>query len=245
MMNINNIHTHQGSVALQKPPIELTRAIRSLLPLGAVRFGTPQRGANFGLVMQAGERELFAVKQQPTDCDVEQAGITFQANSILIAHSLQAYLAHGFAGLFLPCTYLRPKEGGAVEAGIAYFGGPSDQGCEAQAHPVDGAYDGRFGRGFTAMMCSFIRALQRSSAETGIVLSPTVGLEARPQQQLGSLAFGFMVVGPHVVCLKTVASEQDPIWTVLRSQGITEVFHLPSVPACIREEDFKMAKDGA
>jgi hypothetical protein len=46
-----------------------------------------------------------------------------------------------------------------------------------------------------------------------------------------------MLVGPHVVCLKTRILEQDPAWSALRLTGISEVFHMPSVPAGIAESD--------
>jgi hypothetical protein len=51
-----------------------------------------------------------------------------------------------------------------------------------------------------------------------------------------------MLVGDCVVCLKTIISEQDFIWTALRSTGIKEVFHVPSVPLTIDEDQLKLAK---
>jgi hypothetical protein len=61
------------------------------------------------------------------------------------------------------------------------------------------------------MMVSFIRALQQSSRDTGITLFQPIGLDVRPRLHLGSLGFGSMIVGPHIVCLKTRVSEQDPV----------------------------------
>lgn len=88
-------------------------------------------------------------------------------------------------------------------------------------------------------------ALQQSSRDTKITLAPTIGLEVRRRLQLGSLGFGFMLVGRHIVCLKTIISEQDPAWTILRSTGVSEVYHLPSIPIAIREDDLQTAKPGA
>jgi hypothetical protein len=133
------IDTPKGTVTLLKPNLELLRAIRSLLPFGALRFAKPERGATFGLVMQCGETELLAVKRQPVECDEEQSRISFMANSILIAHSLRAYLAHGYTGLFLPCAYLRKKDINRFEAGIAWFGYPSPHGHESQEYPCQPA----------------------------------------------------------------------------------------------------------
>ena len=236
------LKTPNGSVTLREPTVELLRAIRSLLPFGALRFTKPERGATFGLVMQCGETELLAVKRQPVDCDEKQSRISFTANSILIAHSLRAYLAHGFSGLFLPCAYLRKKEGGRFESGIAWFGYPSAHGHESQEYPYQPAWDGQFCHGFTQMMLSFIDSLQESSEQTGITLPPAIGLDVRRRMQLGSLGFGFMVIGPHVVCLKTTISEEDMAWTALRSVGIAEVYHIPSVPMAIKDSQLTTAK---
>lgn len=243
---MKTIVTPRGEVVLNDPPVELLRTIRSFLPFGAFRYLPPQHGADFGLVMQCGERELYAVKQQPVDCDKQQACVSLEANRILIARSLSAYLRHGFSGLFMPCAYLRTKQAGSFESGIAYFGYPSADGCETLEYPFDESFDGRFGHGFTKMMTSFIQALQQSSRDTGITLSQPVGLDLRPRSLLGQIGFGFMVVGSEVVCLKTeVAPDRDPTWTVLRGTGIVEVFHLPSVPAAIEEDQLSLSKTPA
>lgn len=242
---MTTIQTPQGEVWLHPPPVDMLRAIRSCLPFGAVRYGATQKGADYGLVMQCGTRELYAVKQQPVDCDEAQSRISFRANSLLVAHSLAAYRGYGFSGLFMPCPYLRAKEGERYEAGIAYFAYPSPRGHESQEYPRQEAFDGRFGHGFTTMMSSFITCLKESSKEMGISLAQPVGLDVRSRLQLGSLGFGFMVLGPHILCLKTIVSEQDPTWTVLRSSGVTEVYHLPSQPIAIREEDLPLSKPEA
>lgn len=242
---MNTIQTPRGEVKLLPPTGELLRAIRSFLPFGAYRCAPMECGAEFGLVMQCGERELFAVKQQPVDCDDQQSNIAFQANNFLIAHSLATYLTHGFSGLFMPCAYLRTKGADRFEAGIAYFAYPSPLGREVQEYPNESSYDEQFGHGFFTMMTSFIRALEESSRDTGIALFEPIGLDVRSRSHLGALGFGFMLVGPHIVCLKTRVSEQDPVWTALRGTGISEVFHIPSVPAGIAESDLHTTKPNA
>lgn len=242
---MSTVQTPKGEVKLLAQPVELLRAIRSFLPFGALRYVPPERGADFGLVMQCGEQELFAVKQQPLDCDDQQSRISFQANDILIACSLARYVGHGFSGLLMPCAYLRTKDAGRFEAGIAYFAYPSPHGREVQEYPDESSYDEQFGRGFFPMMTSFIHALEQSSLATRIPLYRAISLDVRPRTQLGSLGFGFMVVGTHVVCLKTRISEQDPIWAVLRDTGISEVVHIPSVPASIAESALHIAKPNA
>ncbi len=239
------VHTPQGEVWLHEPQVEMLRAIRAFLPFGAVRYSSPQNGADYGLVMQCGEREVYGVKQQPVDCDEAQSRVSFKAHSLLIAHSLAGYRTFGFSGLFMPCPYLRSKDGGRHESGIAYFGCPSDRGHESQEYPYESAFDGSFGHGFTTLMRSFIKALQQSSHDMAITLGRPVGLDIRSRLQMGSVGFGFMVLGQHIICLKTHVSEQDPVWTVLRSTGISDVYHLPSQPIAIREEDLHLAKPEA
>lgn len=242
---MNTVQTPKGEVRLQAPPVELLRTIRSFLPLGALRYVPRKRGADFGIVMQCGKQELFAVKQQPVDCDDQQSKVCFQANSMLIAHSLATYLKHGFSGLLMPCAYLRTKDAGRFEAGIAYFAYPSPDGREVQSFPYESSYDEQFGRGFFTMMTSFIRALEQSSEATRIPLFRAISLDVRPRLHFGSLGFGFMVVGTHVVCLKTRISERDPIWSLLCETGISEVFHIPSAPASIAESVLHTAKPNA
>lgn len=243
---MKTIKTPKGDVQLLAPPVELLRTIRAFLPYGFVGYGGEQpKGAHFGLVMQCDDQEVFWVKQQPVPCDEEQGFLRFQANSILIALSLAEYLRHGFDGLFMPCAYIRKKDGGKAESGIAYFGSPSSDGREVQETSCGSGYDDSFGPGFFTMMNRFLHALQKSSQESGIPVDPAIGFDIRPRTHLEALGFGFMVVGPRVVCLKTQVVEQDPIWRALRSTGISEVYHLPSVPAGISEPDLAIAKPGA
>jgi len=185
--------------------------------------------------MQCGGNEVYFVKQQPVPCDEEQGFVSYEANSILIANSLASYLANGYTGLFMPCPYIRKKDAGQVESGIAYYGFPSPCGHESKDSPFGTMFDRDFGNGFTTMLVTFVHGLRNSSRDTGISLSDVIGVDIRPRLHLGSLALSFMLVGPHIICLKTHVSERDFVWTVLRDTGITEVFHMPSVTAAINE----------
>ena len=55
---------------------------------------------------------------------------------------------------------------------------------------------GRIGHGFTTMIMSFIKTLQNRSKETGINLSPVIGLDVRKRSDLGMLGVSFMILGP-------------------------------------------------
>lgn len=230
---MKTINTQQGKINLLSPSAELLGVISSFLPFGLVGYEPPHNGANFGIVMQRGDQEAFGVKQQPVPCDEQQGYVLYQAHNILIAHSIAEYLRSEFSGLFMPCAYIRKKDAGQVESGIAYFGSPSPQARESREVSRGTTYDQKFGQGFTAMMTGFIRTLSQSSEETGIPLYQTIGLDIRPRSHFGALGFGFMVLGSNVICLKTRVFEQDPVWAALRETDISEVFHVPSVPAGI------------
>lgn len=236
------LDTLQGSVTLLEPPRELLLFIRDLLPMGIMGIQPPKNGARFGIVMQCGERELFAVKMQPVECSEEQSRTSYLANSLLIATAIKRYLSRGFGGLLIPCPYMRDKGARGVEAGIAFFGYPSPHGSEATAQVDYPAFDPRFSKGFTAMTTGFIGDLQATSAETGITLFQAIGLDPRPRLALGTIGFAFMLVGPHVVCLKPRVTAEDPSWTMLRSTGIDRVYHMPSLPYAVSEEDLRISK---
>lgn len=244
---MTTINTPEGQVTLLPPPPELLSQIAYFMPFGLVGINPPERGARFGLVMQCGQQELYAIKQQPPDSDEEQGRWLFQINTLLIARSLADYQAHGFSGLWLPCAYLRSKEDNRAEAGLAYFGYPSPEGREAQPatyEVTEEIYAAKFGRGFAVMMTNFMHAFGKSARDMGLTFT-VLGLDIRRRLQLGNLGLSFMLVGPHIICLKTSVVEQDPIWTMLKQAGIQEVFHLPSLPVAINESQLHPAKQAS
>ena len=237
------IATPQGEVELLSPEAHRLRNLRSCLPLGAVAFSEPADGARYGIVMKCGENEAWVVKQQPPDIPSESALDVFLANSILIALSIAQYRSFGFGGCLMTSPYIRGK-GDESEVGIAYLGAPSRSGIEVAEFPFEGSFDNQFGHGFTTMFTHFVKTLQKSSRDSGITMQPCIGLDHRPRTALGRLGFGFLVHGRDVYCLKTKVSEQDPVWTALRSTGIDQVYHLPSVPTEITPEQLAIAKPG-
>jgi len=242
---MNFVKTPQGPVELCEPEPAQLRALRELLPLGAVQYSDRSNGASFGLVMKYGDREVFAVKQQPVEVPNESAKTCFRANSILIALSLRSYIENGFSGYIMPCAYMRDKGDKGVEAGIAYFGAPNPNGKEALDFPHDNAFDNQFGTGFTIMLMQLIRAIQAASKDSGITLQTPIGLDYRPRSALETLGFGFLVHGPLIYCLKCHVREDDPVWTVLRSTGIEHVIHIPSLPSEIMPDELPIAKPSA
>jgi hypothetical protein len=240
------IPTPQGDVRLLELPPGLEDAIRSLLPYGLARLVPREDDADYGIVMKCGEFEAKAVKQQPPDVSEGSGDLYFRANICLVAHALKTYLQLGFSGLLMPCAYRRAKPGARVEAGIAYFGAPSPSGREALEYPRDPRLDARFCTGFTTMIRGFMGALSSSIAVTGLPFQEVfIGLEIRKRLELGVLCFGCLAIGPHLVCVKSNLNEHDPTWLMLRSAGVTELFHMPSVPLEIRADQLTIAKPEA
>jgi hypothetical protein len=82
------INTPKGEVTLVEPEPSRLRNLRRLLPLGAVRFGESKNGAQFGIVMKCGVKEVYGVKQQPVDIPEDWAERQFFINSLLVAHTV-------------------------------------------------------------------------------------------------------------------------------------------------------------
>jgi hypothetical protein len=166
------VSTQLGDITLVEPPIELLQTVRRFLPFGAARYVPPQEGADFGIVMQCGSREVRALIQKSPELEERYRVVAYQANSILIAHALAGYAKRGGSGLLMPCAYMRDLQDGKIEAGIGYFGAPSPDGSECLDRPFDPSFDEEFGHGFTHMVESFIACLQGSAAELGIAFFP-------------------------------------------------------------------------
>ena len=77
MSSVKTVSTSHGDVKLLHPPEELMETIHSLLPLGLVRYiPTLKAGADHGIVVKRGEKELFCIKRQLVDYDEEQSKTT-------------------------------------------------------------------------------------------------------------------------------------------------------------------------
>lgn len=243
---MKTIVTPSGTVKLLEPTAELLRQVREYLPLGVARFASPQHGAEFGLVMQCGDREAHAIKQQHPDSNEEHGELWFLAYSALVALSVAGFSRKGFNGLFMPCAYRRMKEGGKVEVGVAYFGhaAPSD-GEKVKGTDEPEIYSRQFGVGFFRMIKEFIQCMVESAARMRIPIQEVIiGMDVRKRSELGTVGFGFLVVGGQVICTKVQAVNSDTIWEELAKIGVSEVYHMPSIPIEIPAEMLTTAKPG-
>ena len=67
------------------------QAVRRFMPFGAARYVPSREGADYGIVMQCGDREVTALAQQSPELEERYGVLAYQANSLLIAHALAGY----------------------------------------------------------------------------------------------------------------------------------------------------------
>ncbi len=225
------VATPQGVLYFKRASLDLVKRLDALLPLGLVISGDTGTDIRFGITMVDGSRELRFLKQQPPEVSEDEAGTLLLANRILVASCLARFQVESGNGLFWPIFYRRRKPQG-VEAGIAYLGRGNDPSLSG-IDGVETAFDDDFSPGFTQALFHFVEMLKAESQVTGITLQPCIGLDVRNAGQLGVLDFDFLVLDSEVVCLKAEVDPKDPIWTVIRSQGIDTVIHIPALPLAL------------
>ena len=237
------IPTSHGEVTIEAPSPVLLRNLRAVLPFGACLLSNPDDDPTYAIVMQCDEKEVYCIKQQPLECDRENAERWMNIHHLMCVDALTRYRKDGFSGAYLPAPYLRQRDNGLWEAGVSHFIFPSPSGIEAEEFPYDGTFDRPFGHGATTMFLNFVSHFKAAFADSPITMPQYLGLDVRPRLHLQSLAMNFLCLGPHVLCLrKNLRAEEDPAWTILAGQGIKSVFHMPCVPMAIKSEDLAVTK---
>ena len=240
---MTTIPTSHGEVAIEAPSPVLLRNLRAVLPFGACQLSKPGEDPTYAIVMQCDEKEVYCIKQQPLECDRENAERWMDIQHWMCVEALTRYRKDGFSGAYLPAPYLRQRDNGLWEAGVSHFIFPSPSGIEAQEFPYDIAFDRVFGHGATTMFMSFVGHFKAVFAESPITMPQYLGLDVRPRLHLQSLAMNFLCLGSHVICLrKNLRAEEDPAWTILAGHGVKNVLHLPCVPMAIKEKDLAVTK---
>ncbi|MDR1897113.1 MAG: hypothetical protein LBR10_10020 [Prevotellaceae bacterium] len=233
------IDTLKGSIEILDPKVKMLGEISGLMPFGFAQFGEPQNGAKYGLVMQCGEEEVYCLKQQPVELEQKNAEQMLQIQYLMIVEAYCTFIQHGFSGMYLACPYLRQRDNKLWEAGIANFIFPSHSGKETE---TEGVFDNRFGRGATTMLTNFISDLRASFQKANITMPSYFGLDERAYSHLQFLAMNFMVLGSDIFCVQTNLQEKESAWSILASNGIKNVYHLPSVPLTIPEKNLCSSK---
>ena len=241
---MTKISTSYGSLSIEPPSPTLLRNLRGVLPFGACQLPPESNSPQFGIVMQCGDIEVCAIKQQPLDYEEkEEAQRWLEIQQWMCVDALARYRTEGFSGAYLPAPYLRENEDGKWEAGISHFIFPSPSGIEAQEFPYDPAYDDLFGHGATIMLKRFLFHLKAAFLRSGLTSPQYFSLNVHPRLHLQSLAMNFLAFGPHVLCLREdPRAQEDPAWMILARAGINTVYHMPSAPAAIDAADLAITK---
>lgn len=242
---MTKIQTTKGSIDILKPDTKTLKRLQELLTFGVLPFKQTFNGADFGIVMQCGDQEVYCLKLQPLEIEEKQAHQIFQLQHFMIMDAYCRYIKLGFSGAYLASPYLRQRDNGLWEAGVSHFIFPSDN--ESISEKSFGkAYDGRFGSGATNMFMAFVDCFKQAFAEARLTMPQYLGTDIRPRSHLKSLAMYFMVSGSDVFCLRTNLREQeDAAWAILASGGIDKVYHFPAFPMTINEKDLDEAKGRA
>lgn len=236
------IETPNGPIEVSAPDVDTIVELRRLLPYGIAQFSEPQQNATYGLVMRCGDQEVWCIKQQPLEQVKEVAEQWLNINHIIIIDAYTRYLTHGLSGGYLASPYLRQRDNGLWESGIAHFIFPFANQLVSEESSPGTAYDSRFGPGATKMFTDFISALHTAYHERQIPEPQIIGLDIRPRSHVASLLMNFMVLGSRVLCLRAHLREQDPAWSILAKAGIKNVVHIPSAPLTISEGDLYVTK---
>ena len=239
---MTKIQTTKGSIDIQKTKSETLKQLQNLLTFGIFPLKQSLNGADFGVVMQCGELELYCLKQQSLEVEKEQAYKIFQLQHLMIIEAYCRYIKLGFLGAYLASPYLRLRANGLWEAGVSHFIFPSDN-EENLEKSFGKTYDNQFGYGATNMFMAFVDNFKQAFAEAKLTMPQYLGTDLRTSSHLKSLGMYFMVSGSDVFCLRINLREQEDVaWTILASGGIAKVYHLPSFPMTINEKDLDEAK---
>jgi hypothetical protein len=231
---MRTIQTNKGSIELLEPNKEILMRLNELMPYGISRLDQAVGGANYGIIMKCGEQEVVCLKQQPVEIERKDAERQFQLHHFMIVEAYCRYLKSEFSGAYLAAPYLRQRDNDLWESGVSHFIFPQKSNKETSEKSFRSAYDNQFGNGATEMLICFVECFKKSFSEANITMPQYFGLDIRTRSHLQGLAMNFMVLDSQIICLRSnLREKEDAAWTILASQNICKIYHLPSVPLTV------------
>ena len=240
---MTKIQTSKGIIDIQKPGDEILNRLQNILTYGIMPFKQPFNDANFGFVMQCGENEVYCIKQQPLEVEKQHAGQLFQIQHMMVMDAYCSFKELGFSGGYLASPYLRQRDNGLWEAGVSHFIFPSEKEKINSENSYSRAYDNQFGNGATKMFIGFADCFKKAFSKSKLTMPQYLGIDVRTRSHLKNLAMSFMILDSDIICLRpNLREKEDVAWTILVNGGIEKVYHLPSLPMTIKEEDLNISK---
>lgn len=237
----HKIVTKEGELRLVTPDLADLQEFRRVWPFGMVRF-REQDGADTGIVLQCGSREVVGFKFQPGDVPEEETAMFhLWMHRRLIARSMADWLNDPPDAALLPVVYVRNKGGLGFESGIACFcylkaeaqSDPADL-QEVVAQPSEKAREIAF-----EWYGSVARALKVLGDGYKITL---IGIDVKRRSDLETIQMDFLAHGSRVYSVTRNVFDGDTIWEELVTAGVAELPHIPTVPFTIPPEDLRKAK---
>jgi hypothetical protein len=240
---MTKIQTPKGSIDIHEPGSVIIKRLQNILTYGVFPFNQTFNGANFGIVMCCGEKEVYCLKQRPLEVERKLAEHLFQIHHLMIIDAYCRYIKIGFSGVYLASPYLRQRDNGLWEAGVSHFIFPAENEMKHTEKSFSKAYDNQFGNGATNMFMGFADCFKQAFIEAKLTMPQYIGIDIRSRSHLQSLAMNFMVFGSDVFCLRAnLRGQEDKAWSILVDRGMTKVYHLPALPMTINETDLITAK---
>ena len=235
-METQTLNTKYGAIRIIGPDESLLKELQKRLTYGFFPLGQEFNDFHYGFVVRCGDEEIPCLKQQPADASQEIAHRLFSIHSCLILETYCKLREKNYDMVYYATPYIRDKQDGQYESGIAHFIFPGD--CRPEA-PFK-VYDGALGDGATGLLTSFMEIFRSHFDEKFSI--PYIGLDLRTRSQLGQLSSGFMLFGDRIIFHGTQPREDDIRFELLARRGITEIVHAPSMPMTISPDQLKEAK---
>ena len=235
-MDIKTINTQYGSISVSDLDKSLLKELQARLTYGFYPFGKEFQGSRYGFVVRCGEKEIPCLKQQTVDTSKDMAEQLFTIHSCLILETYCKLRERNLDMIYYATPYIKDKQNGKYESGIAHFIFPGD--CRPEASSK--LYDGALGNGATGLFTSFMEIFGSLFDDNFNI--QYIGVDLRTRSQLGSLSSGFMLYGDRIIFHGSQIREDDIRFELLAKLGITEVIHAPSMPMTISPNQLKEAK---